>query len=137
METTAELDAAIARFVRAFIRKERQERLLFELTTPRRRYAGLSRFCHQSGELLDLRKIVMSGEDLDHRAEFRRFVAGHDWLCLMLSPELYPEQALLHLAEAVEQAALSTDAALILGDGFAIVFGEAELSGREKYLLQE
>ena len=137
METTADINTAIARFVRTFIKKERRERLDFELTTPRRRYAGLSRFCHHSGELLDPRKIVLSGEDLDHRAEFCRFVAGHDGICLVLSPELYPEQALLPLAEAVEIAAMSTDAALILGDGFAIVFGEAELSDREKYLLQE
>ena len=48
MEHTAE-----RYFIQTFIRKSRRERLLFELTTATRRYDGLSRFCHQSRELLD------------------------------------------------------------------------------------
>ena len=39
--------------------------------------------------------------------------------------------------EAVEMAVTSLDAFLVLGDGFAIVFGEPVKGGREKYLVVE
>ncbi len=39
-------------FVQSFIRKARRERLLYELTTPEKRYDGVNRFCHQAKELL-------------------------------------------------------------------------------------
>ena len=54
------------RFVRSFIQKNRQDRLLHELTSPKKRYSGISRFCHSAVDLLDPRKIRMetSGRDL-------------------------------------------------------------------------
>lgn len=33
-------------FVQTFIRRNRRERLLYELTTPKKRMDGVSRFCH-------------------------------------------------------------------------------------------
>ena len=57
-------------FVQTFIRKDRRERLLYELTTPGKRYDGISRFCHQAKGLLDPAKIIMEGEDLDRHPEF-------------------------------------------------------------------
>ena len=56
------------RFVKAFIRKSHRERLLYELTTPKKRYAGVSRFCHHAKDLLDPSKILMEGEDLERHA---------------------------------------------------------------------
>ena len=56
-------------FVQTFIRKDRSDRLLYELTTPEKRYDGVSRFCHQAKELLEPSRIIMEGEDLDRRPE--------------------------------------------------------------------
>lgn len=122
-------------FVRLFIRKERRERLMYELTHPEKQRDGLDRFCHQSKELLDPKRVMMEGGDLERREDFRRFVAEHDELCFVLSLEFYLDEALLPLQEAVRQAAFSMDAVLILGSNFAIVFGEPMKGGREKYLL--
>lgn len=47
------------------------------------------------------------------------------------------DEQFLPLETAVRMAAMSTDSVLILGSGFAVVFGEAEKGGREKYLLCE
>ncbi len=58
MDTTAE-----ERFVNSFIRKERRRRLLYELSTPKKRYAAVDRFCHQAEELLVPAKIALRGED--------------------------------------------------------------------------
>ena len=124
-------------FVRSFIRKERRERLLFELTTPKKRYDGVSRFCHQAGEFLDPAKIVMSGEDLDREAAFAKFVQAHDELCLVLSPDFFTDEQFLPLKDAVRQAVMCFDAVLIIGSTFAVVFGEVMKGGRGKYLLSD
>ena len=124
-------------FVQAFIRKERRERLLYELTTPKKRYDGVSRFCHQAGEFLDPAKVVMAGEDLDRKAAFAKFVQTHDELCLVLSPDFFMDEQFLPLKDAVRQAVMCFDAVLIIGSTFAVVFGEVMKGGRGKYLLSE
>ncbi len=79
----------------------------------------------------------MEGEDLDHRAEFTAFVRKNNEICRMLSPDPSLDQKRLLLEEAVSEAAMGTDAALIIGNGFALVFTEAEKGGRNKYLLYD
>ena len=125
------------RFVQAFIRKNRRERLLYELTTPEKRYGGISRFCHQAKQLLDPSKIVMEGEDLDRSPGFERFVKTHDESCSVLSPGSCMEERYLPLKEAVHEAVVSPDAYLIIGSTFAVVFGEPMKGGRGKFLLSE
>ena len=129
--------SAETKFVKKYIRKNRQERILFELTKPAKRYDGLSRFCHQAGELINPSRISMEGEDLNHRAEFTAFVRKNNEICQMLSPDPFIDQKQLPLKEAISEAEMSTDAALIIGNGFAVVFTEAEKGGRNKYLLYD
>ncbi len=124
-------------FVQAFIRKNRRERLIYELTTPEKRYDGVSRFCHQARELLDLSKIIMEGEDLERRPEFGHFVQQHDEPCFVLSPDSFLDEQILPLKDAVHQAILGPDAVLIIGSTFAVVFGEPMKGGRGKFLLSE
>ena len=124
-------------FVQSFIRKNRRERLLYELTTPEKRYDGVSRFCHQARDFLDPAKIVMEGENLERRSEFERFVRQLDELCFVLSPDFWLDEHFLPLKDAVRQAAACPDAVLILGSTFAVVFGEPMKGGRGKYLLSE
>ena len=58
-KTSSPLDSsAEQRFVRLFIQKSRKDRLLYELTTPEKRYDGISRFCHQTKELLAASKVL-------------------------------------------------------------------------------
>ena len=128
--------AAEERFVNSFIRKERRRRLLYELSSPKKRCDAVDRFCHQAPALLDPVKIVLEGEDLERRAEFRAFLREREGPCLMLTPA-FPEGQTLPLSQAVEQALLFPDAAVILGDDFAVVFGEPMPGGRGKYLLAE
>ena len=54
-------------FVSTFIRKDRRERLLLQLTSPSRRYEGISRFCHQAADLIDPSRILLEGKDLRGR----------------------------------------------------------------------
>ena len=125
------------RFVNAFIVRRRRERLIYELSTPGKRYDGISRFCHQAGAFLDPVKIYMEGSDMDSRPGFTRFIREHDGQCLVLSFEYWPDGEHMPLDEAVKEAAVSSDVFLILGDGFALVYGEPEKGGRAKYLMFE
>ncbi len=129
--------SAEERFIKNFIKKRYRERLLFELITPKKRYAGLDRFFHQASELIDPVKIYLEGDDLERRPEFREFCKKHQGLCRVLSPEFYWDETEASLDEAVNMAVMSLDAFLVLGDGFAIVFGEPVKGGREKYLVVE
>ena len=132
MEHTAE-----RYFIQTFIRKSRRDRLLFELTTATRRYDGLSRFCHQSEELLDPAGIVLSGSDLECRPEFRRFTEQHNETCLLLSPDPEMDNRTMRLLDAIKIAAGFHDAVIIIGSTFAVVFGEPVKGGRDKFLLSE
>ena len=125
------------RFVRLFVRKSRRERLLYELTNLRKRYDGLSRFCHHAPELLDAGKILLSGEDLERQAAFGAFVERHDEPCFILSPDFSLDGQTARFSAALKFASACFDAAIILGGSFAVVYGEVMKGGRGKYLLTE
>ncbi len=124
-------------FINTYIRELRRERILFELTNPGKRNKGLDRFCHQASELLDKSKIVLKGDNLENSTEFISFVRKHDEACYVLSPDPYMNERSMLLSEAVSVAAMGCDAAVIIGNTFAVVFSEAMKGGREKYLLSE
>ncbi|MBQ9343056.1 MAG: hypothetical protein IJT99_02535 [Clostridia bacterium] len=132
MENTAE-----QYFVQTYIKKNRRDRLFFELSAEKRRYDGLSRFCHQAGELLDPAKIIAAGDDLERRTEFLRFVKQHDEACYVISPYYEMDGRTLLTKDAISLAAAFYDAVIIIGSTFAIIFGEPMKGGRDKYLLSE
>ena len=122
-------------FVSSFIRKDRRERLLLQLTSPSRRYEGISRFCLQASDLIDPSKILFKGKDLERQKAFTDFANGHKETCLCLSPDPCLHERFLPFAEAADLAFMGCDAALVIGSSFALVVGEAVKGGREKYLL--
>ena len=122
-------------FVSSFIRKDRRERLLLQLTSLSRRYEGISRFCHQASDLIDPSKILFKGKDLERQKAFTDFVSRHRETCLCLSPDPCLHERLLPFEEAADIAFMGCDAALVIGSSFALVVGEAVKGGREKYLL--
>ena len=124
-------------FINRFIRKNRRERLLYELTTPEKRYRGVSRFCHQAEEFLDHNKIILKDNDLEHDPKFIDFVKTHDEPCYVISPDPYLDDQSISLKEALDKAVLCQDALLILGSDFAIIFTEPMKGGTEKYLLSD
>ena len=129
--------AAEERFVRTYIRRERRDRLLYELTNPKKRNRGLERFCHRAAELLDPGKIRLKGENLTRLPEFGIFVREQDGSCLLLSPDAALDGRMLPFREALDAAVFWPDAVILIGEGFAVVFEEPEKTGREQYLLTE
>ena len=123
-------------FARTFLNKDRRDRILSELTKSRKRYRGLDRFCHNSADLIDPGKVLMQGEDLERRAEFEEFVRKHDTGCTILSPEPAADLLELPFSEAVRIAVMCPDAVIVVGNGFALVFGEV-YRNRDKFLLTD
>lgn len=125
------------RFADMFIRPSRRQRLLYELDHPKKRYRALDRFSHSAEDLICREKVHLNGDAMEQESEFAELLASCRERCLVLSPDQYPEGVCLPLKEAVAYAQLSTEAVLILGSSFAIVYGEAMKGGREKYLLAD
>lgn len=122
-------------FVRNYIRREKRDRLLHELTDRKKRSRGLDRFCHQSAQLIDPKRILLSGNDLGQQEEFCRFVSLHEEPTVILSPNPVLDGMVLPLADAVREAMADADASIVLGTGYALVNGEAMKGFREHYLL--
>ncbi len=123
-------------FAMTFLNKDRRDRIISELTKPRKRYKGLDRFCHNSADLIDQRMVLMQGDDLERRAEFEDFVRKHDTGCTILSPEPAADLLELPFSEAVRISVMCPDAVIVVGDGYALVFGEV-YRNRDKFLLTE
>ncbi|MBP0969890.1 MAG: hypothetical protein J5744_07055 [Oscillospiraceae bacterium] len=121
-------------FAGTFLIAKRRDRLMSELTDPRKREKGLDRFCHKSAGLIDSSKVLMQGEDLERQPQFESFVKEHEQSVTILSPEPAIDLLQLPFSEAVRIAVMCPDAVIIVGDGFAVVYGEAYRS-RDKFLL--
>ena len=50
-------------FVKRFIKKAKQDRLLFELSGKKRKH-GIERFCHSAEDMINTERIIYSGNDL-------------------------------------------------------------------------
>lgn len=123
-------------FVKTFVKKSHQERLLHELKSEKKRYRGLDRFSHHADELLDHRLVIMHDRNLENMPAFHDYLNARKETCVLMSTDPWLDQKILPAFEATQEAAFSSEAVIIPGNGFCIVFGEAEKGGREKYLLE-
>ncbi len=125
------------KFAEQYIRKDRRDRMIFELTNEKKRYDGLDRFSHESEKLLDFRKIVMKDLALSHHDEFREFVSNHAEPVTILSTDGFLDGRNCLFSEAVDLSSFSFEPVIILGEGFAYVKAEPEKGGTMQYLLSE
>ena len=110
--------------------------MLYELTHPKKRYAGLSRFCHHAEDLLAKDKILSSGSNLFRQEAVLRILAEHDTgACRMLSPDPCLDGRTVSLGCAVELSEACADAVIFLFSHFAIVQDEVSKKGRNRFLL--
>ena len=127
--------SAEERFAANYVRKEKRERLLYELTNPKKRYQGLDRFCHHAAELIDPGKVLLQGDDLERQDAFCRFAAVHPGPCAVLSPDPALDGQTLPFPDAAAQAFMCADASILLGEDFALVTEEAYVGKRAHFLL--
>ncbi|MBQ2689171.1 MAG: hypothetical protein IJJ24_08210 [Solobacterium sp.] len=111
------------RFAEEYIRKERKDRILHELTDPKKRYRGLSRFCHDAEKYIDPRTVVKDTE-------------LPDGMYTILSPDPSVDGLVLPLQEALEVSSMCLDATILLGEKYAAVTEEAMKGSRIRFVLR-
>lgn len=124
-------------FTEIFIRKDRRERILHELKDPKKRYRALDRFSHNTKDLLDPKKIMLSSHDLSRDKDFLKYTKDHEEECIILSTDPYIDGIHTAIQDALHYARMSTEAAIVLGEGIAIVKSEAMKKDTMEYLLLE
>ena len=124
-------------FAEIFIRKDRRERILHELKDPKKRYRALDRFSYNTEDLLDPKKIILSSHDLSGEKDFLKYTKDHEEECIILSTDPYIDGIHTALQDALQYARMSTEAAIVLGEGIAIVKSEAMKKDTMEYLLLE
>ena len=121
-------------FVKNFIKKQYQERLLFELNSPKKREDFIWRFCHRTEVIVNPQRIILKGtkiakEDLDNEI---KQIKG-DVYVLSLD---YPEGQMMNVQEALAYFEDEYMPVIIMfADNLAFIKTEVEYGAPEKYLL--
>lgn len=124
------------RFVQRFVRREKRERLLFELHGRHRR-EGVGRFCHGAEDLLMKEKIIASGplNITQIRSYVERYAPKETGYLCAYNESL---DGLRMPAPAALKKTLSNGmAALLIFDRLAIVETEQENGTPDRYVLLE
>ena len=122
-------------FIEQFIVKERRERIRFELDGKKRRDA-LSKFCHDSEDLLMMNRVVYSGNDISQNALIKLAEENcKSKLCYIMAYNNDIDGIVCSFEEAVEKVVGNGMAAIIISDGFAIVETEQCFGSAQKYVL--
>ena len=122
------------RFVQRFIRREKRERLLFELSGKHRR-EGIGRFCHGAENLLMKEKIIAGGPL--NIAQIRSYVEQYapKETCYVCAYSDNSDGRRMPAQAALEKALGSGMAALLIFDRLAIVETEQESGTPDRYIL--
>lgn len=124
-------------FVKQFIIKDRRDRLLHELTHPKKRQNALSRFCHSTEDMIDARTVFQCGTDVS-RETIIKFLcennSGNTCYVMAYLPELDGVEC--SIEEAVNKVIGNGMAAIILADCAAFIETEQAQGAAIKYLLK-
>ncbi len=124
------------RFVQCFVRREKRERLLFELAGKKRR-EGIGRFCHGAEDLLMKEKIIASGPLSLSAVQslVQRCAKGQSAYVCAYNPEL--DGLRVSGPEAVKGVLGNGMAAVIIFDSLVIVETEQAAGTPKRYVLRE
>jgi hypothetical protein len=131
------MDAMIEeRFVRAFINKQFQDRLLFELASKKNRVKAISRFAHNAATILNDKYIIKRGcfEDANFEKEIATLINVNNDCYIISDNDL--DGKLVNF-KAAFQKCMDYPMALVIicGENVAIVKEELTIGAPEKFLL--
>lgn len=110
-------------FVKAYIKKEHQERLIFEFSSPKHREKALSRFSHNARHLLKERFIAY--RSLQEAENEIRIAGARRDECYIISGDAQNGRS-LPLSEAIAYCSGSYMPVILIGKCFAIIKEETE-----------
>lgn len=122
-------------FVKRFIKKTKQDRLLFELSGKKRKH-GIERFCHSTEDMIDMERITYSGNDL-FSDEILRITRQYKVpkLCYIIAYQKELDKKYVSFEEALGLVLGNGMAAIIICNDFAIIETEQYSGTPFRYIL--
>ena len=114
-------------FVKNFIIKSKQDRLLYELQNSKKRQDCLGRFCHHAEDLLDMQKICDT-------QDFEKILGNPECYIMAYHQEL--DKLTCNLKQALKLVLSNGMSAIIIGKNFAIVETEQLQGTPDRYFLK-
>ena len=122
-------------FIKNFIDKRYRDRLLFELSSDKKRRNAIDRFSHNAEELLNPQKILLKGDitisDIEAQLKQRKINASSYVLSFEFSDghTCTPREALSYFEQS------PTAVIVMFSDSIALIKAETEGASPSKYLL--
>lgn len=125
-------------FVNTYIIKNRRERIIFELSNPKKREDALSRFCHEALTYLMESMIIYQGNKVSH-AELLSMIREHtkEKQCYVIAYNEYLDQKFMENQNAINEVIGNGMAAIMIWDNIVIVETEQEQGPAMKYVLSK
>lgn len=123
------------KFVKQYITKGRQERLVYELGSSKKRINAMSRFCHSSLELIKPNMIYEWGDiDCDRLLLLLKKYGKNEKNYIMAYDENI-DKKYMNNEEAIKRVIGNGMAAVIINNGIVIIETEQEVGPAIKYVL--
>ena len=122
-------------FVKRFIKKTKQDRLLFELSGKKRQH-GIERFCHNTEDLIDTERIAYSGNNL-FLDEILRIIKQYTVpeSCYILACQKELDKKHVSFEDALGLVLGNGMAAIIICNDFAVIETEQYSGTPFRYIL--
>ena len=129
------MEEAEKSFVKRFIKKEKQDRLLFELSGKKRQH-GIERFCHNAEDMIDTERIVYSGNNLlpDEILKITKQYKVPE-SCYIIAYQKELDKKYVSLADAFNLVLGNGMAAIIVCDNFVIIETEQCFGTPFRYII--
>ncbi len=124
------------RFIDNFIKKNKRERVLYELSNPRKRKDAIGRFCHNTLEMIDEKKIIYCGKHITIE-ELKKFIndSSKGEMCYVISWDEEFDGKSVKPSVALEHMISSGMAVVIIFTRLIIIKEEQEVGAPIKYVL--
>lgn len=123
-------------FVNKFIVKNKRERILYELSSNKKRKNVIGRFCHDSLVYIDESKIVYKGNTISN-SELESLVINYtfDKMCYVIAWNSDIDGRFLEREYAINEVIGNGMASIIVFENVIIIESEQEQGAATKYVL--
>ena len=123
------------RFVMDYIKKNRRERIYYELTSKKKRETAIGRFCHNAPDYTDNRKIIYYGTNIEKGlagVDMDKEKAGY-----IISWDDAIDGKMYEPNEAIEKMFSVGMATIVIFSAICIIKGEQEIGMAEIWILHK
>lgn len=121
-------------FVKEYIKKNRRDRILYELNNAKKRINAIGRFCHNAADYLIASKIVYKGTSLEHGMELLNVSNSKE--CYLISFDDDIDGKVFAPMEAMERIESIGMASIAIFTDFCVIKTEQSVGPAEVFFLK-